>query len=284
MTETGELYKKDWWQIEAFKRFEAIIHKSIDTKKIDRILDLGCGNGVVTQYLSSIFQNATILGVDSNEEMISYAQKNNNNPNVIYKHMDIRNLENIYGDKKFDLVNANYVLHWLSKDEKQKLFQDLQDITAPKSHIMIGTCQRFPNFLKFIDENIRKYFNISRQTPECVHYFSEKEWNNFLNQNNFLFKSCCKNLDIHPILLSEKIDDQNNFLRIWLWGASAGKAAYFHHPRVFNQHFIDELVNKSYQLYGTESYYKNDFKSDEIQNYKYAVFEEETLFIVAQKC
>lgn len=284
MSTTGEIYKKDWWQIEAFKRFVPTIKEAINVSKIHHILDLGSGNGVVTQYIASIFPNADILGVDANREMVSYAQKNNIKSNIRFEHLDIRNLEKLYEKgTKFDLINANYVLHWLLQHEKKELFQKLSKIITPNAFLMLGTCQRFPNFLKFLDNNIRKYLNITTTIPEYIHYFSEKEWADFLHQNDFSVKGSYKNLDIHPILLSEKIDDPNNFLRIWLYGASAGKAAYFQAPECFNEKFIQKLVKKTCELYGTENYYKNDKETENLQPYKYAVFEEETLFMVAQK-
>lgn len=284
MTTTGEIYQKDWWQIEAFKRFVPTIMDSVNTSKIQHILDLGSGNGVVTQYISSVFPNADILGVDANEQMVAYAQKNNPKSNIKFAHLDIRNLEKLYEKNlKFDLVNANYVLHWLSQKEKQELFQKISKITTPNAFIMLGTCQRFPNFLKFLDNNIRKYLNIPAQTPPYVHYFSENEWADFLCQNNFSVSGSYQNLDIHPILLSEKIDNPHNFLYTWLWGASAGKAAYSQPPECFNEKFMQKLLKKTCELYGTKNYYKNDAITENLQNYKYAVFAEETLFMVAQK-
>lgn len=284
MSTTGEIYKNDWWQIEAFKRFLPTIENSINTSKVQHILDLGSGNGVVTQYIASVFPNAGILGIDANEEMVSYAEQNHENSNIKFEHLDIRNLEKLYDKNiKFDLVNANYVLHWLSRKEKQELFQKLSKITTPNAFIMLGTCQRFPNFLKFLDGHIRKYLNVAAKTPQYVHYFSERGWTDFLYHNNFLVSGSYKNLDIHPILLSEKIDDPNNFLRIWLWGASAGKAAYSQPPACFNEKFIQKLVKKTCELYGTENYYKHDSETENLETYRYAVFEEETLFMVAQK-
>lgn len=284
MSTTGEIYKKDWWQIEAFRRFVPTIKNYINTSEVHHILDLGSGNGVVTQYMASIFPNADVFGIDANKEMVSYADKNNTKSNIKFEHLDIRNIEKLYkNDIKFDLVNANYVLHWLSQDEKKELFQKLSKIITPNAFLMLGTCQRFPNFLNFLDKNIRKYLKIQTKVPDYVHYFSEKGWVDFLRQNYFSVKGSYKILDTHPILLSEKIDDPENFLKIWLWGASAGKAAYSQPPEYFNEKFIQKLIKKTCELYGTENYYKNDKETENLQTYKYAVFEEETLFMIAQR-
>lgn len=284
MSTTGEIYKKDWWQIEAFRRFVPTIKNYINTSEIHHILDLGSGNGVVTQYIASIFPNADVFGVDANKEMVFYAKENNIKSNIKFEHLDIRNIEKLYEKNiKFDLVNANYVLHWLSQDEKKELFQKLSKIITPNAFLMLGTCQRFPNFLKFLDKNIRKYLKIQTKVPDYVHYFSEKGWADFLRQNDFSVKGSYKILDTHPILLSEKIDDSENFLKIWLYGASAGKASYSQPPEYFNKKFIQKLIKKTCELYGTENYYKNDKETENLQTYKYAVFEEETLFMIAQR-
>lgn len=281
MSDTGTLYKKDWWQREAFKKFVPLIKKHTNAHKIKNILDLGCGNGIVTEYISDLFPDAQILGIDANREMITSAKNNCLRNNVIFRLMDINDIYELSSQSvKYDLINANYVLHWLSVEQKKLLFKNLTKIISPRCIVTLGSCQRFPNFLQMLDDEIRSYLNISQDIPSAFHYFSTEEWSFFLQKYDCTVKGIYESLDTHPVLISHNLSQSNNFLRTWLWGASAGRAAYDHTADEFSRDFVYHTVNKLIKSFGTEKYYKNDNVNQE--NMMNAAFLEETLFLLAE--
>jgi len=73
----------------------------------ERILDLGCGDGVLTEKLAAT--GAKVVGVDSSPEMIAAARLRGLNARV----MDATNLT---FDAEFDAVFSNAVLHWIKDD------------------------------------------------------------------------------------------------------------------------------------------------------------------------
>ena len=77
----------------------------------ERILDIGCGTGHLTQEIANC--GAEVLGVDSAETMILQARQNY--PNLQFAVMDAINLE-FTGE--FDAVFFNAVLHWIKQPEK----------------------------------------------------------------------------------------------------------------------------------------------------------------------
>ena len=76
----------------------------------ERILDLGCGTGVLTAEIAA--RGAEILGVDRSEEMIAEARKKS--PELRFQLMDARELR---FDAEFDAVFSNAVLHWIPEAE-----------------------------------------------------------------------------------------------------------------------------------------------------------------------
>src|SRR3954464_5909861 len=70
----------------------------------ERILDLGCGDGVLTQRLVDV--GATVVGVDSSPEMIAAAKA---------RGLDARLMDasKITFANEFDAVFSNAVLHWI---------------------------------------------------------------------------------------------------------------------------------------------------------------------------
>src|SRR5215472_10023781 len=74
----------------------------------ERILDLGCGTGVLTTEIAG--RGAEILGVDRSEEMIVQARKKF--PALPFETLDARELR---FEAEFDAVFSNAVLHWIPK-------------------------------------------------------------------------------------------------------------------------------------------------------------------------
>ena len=73
----------------------------------ERILDLGCGDGVLTEKL--VVSGAHVVGVDSSADMVAAAHKRGIDARV----MDATELS---FDQKFDAVFSNAVLHWIKHD------------------------------------------------------------------------------------------------------------------------------------------------------------------------
>jgi SAM-dependent methyltransferase len=73
----------------------------------ERILDLGCGDGVLTEKLVAL--GARAVGVDSSEEMIVAARKRGLDARVV----DAKALP---FEDEFDAVFSNAVLHWIKDD------------------------------------------------------------------------------------------------------------------------------------------------------------------------
>lgn len=70
----------------------------------ERILDLGCGDGALTQKIAAV--GAHVVGVDASEEMVAAAQK---------LGLDARVMDGqaLTFDGEFDAVFSNAALHWM---------------------------------------------------------------------------------------------------------------------------------------------------------------------------
>jgi trans-aconitate methyltransferase len=75
----------------------------------ETILDLGCGDGVLTQYLAHLVPNGEVLGIDASIGMIGTAiQKKEHN--LSFTLMDIAEIDFM---EKFDVIISNAALHWV---------------------------------------------------------------------------------------------------------------------------------------------------------------------------
>lgn len=72
----------------------------------ERILDLGCGTGQLTDKLAS--RGANVVGIDNSAEMIAKARQN-----YPLLQFEIANAQSFQFDQPFDAVFSNAVLHWI---------------------------------------------------------------------------------------------------------------------------------------------------------------------------
>ncbi|KAI9750335.1 MAG: hypothetical protein M1815_001865 [Lichina confinis] len=87
----------------------------LDPQPVDRILDLGCGDGVLTAEIAR--RSGSVVGLDSSPSMIGAAQSRFGGVrNCQFKVVDCRHIEDEYGDGMqghFDKVFSNAALHWI---------------------------------------------------------------------------------------------------------------------------------------------------------------------------
>ncbi|MCH3963889.1 MAG: methyltransferase domain-containing protein [Clostridium sp.] len=82
----------------------------IQDDRTQKILDLGCGTGVLTAEIAKLCDY--VLGIDSSSEMIEKARQAY--PNLDFQVMDA--LE-IPCEQKWDVVFSNAVFHWISNHD-----------------------------------------------------------------------------------------------------------------------------------------------------------------------
>lgn len=93
-------------------RFVALLADSLvealQPRRGERILDLGCGDGFLTQRIAQL--GATMVGVDSSPQMIAAAQERG----VDAHHISA---EALPFHEEFDAVFSNAALHWMSDQD-----------------------------------------------------------------------------------------------------------------------------------------------------------------------
>lgn len=81
----------------------------LDPKEGEVILDVGCGDGELTQKIQE--KGCSVIGIDSSPSMIETAKKRGIESYVIDGH-------NIPYQNQFDAVFSNAALHWLTQPDK----------------------------------------------------------------------------------------------------------------------------------------------------------------------
>lgn len=91
-------------------------------RTVRNVLDLGCGPGNITGYLSSMYPGANVKGLDSSADMIKAASgvHARANSNLCFEQYDIADVlggSNHSKEQKHDVIYSNAALHWLGNHE-----------------------------------------------------------------------------------------------------------------------------------------------------------------------
>lgn len=77
------------------------------------VVDLGCGSGVHTLDLAARWPQARIIGVDSSDEMLDQARRNDSLERVEWVRADVESLDMADLGAPIDVIIANSLLQWV---------------------------------------------------------------------------------------------------------------------------------------------------------------------------
>jgi SAM-dependent methyltransferase len=116
------------WDAKDYGRNAAFVHgmaggvlEWLDAKAAEYILDLGCGDGLLTQRIAAT--GAGVVGVDLSPEMLAAARG---------RGIDARegSAESLpFADRSFDAVFSNAVLHWVR--DQDAMMSDVRRVLKP---------------------------------------------------------------------------------------------------------------------------------------------------------
>ncbi|HEY0895089.1 MAG TPA: class I SAM-dependent methyltransferase [Sphingobacteriaceae bacterium] len=95
-----------------------------------RILDLGCGTGNLTEQIRLHFPQAEITAVDISGEILKECQARfTGDPRMAYVQADFRDLP--FGPGSFDLVMSSIAIHHIGDADKSTLYRRIHDLLNP---------------------------------------------------------------------------------------------------------------------------------------------------------
>ena len=171
----------DTWWVEGVDQFVSLL------KPGAAVLDLGCGAGVKSKYLSE--KGLQVNGIDFAEKMIELARKNV--PQAEFSVLDIHDLDNL--GKTFDGILAQAVLLHIPKKEIQTIFEIIKRALRPNGYLYVAVKHVNPGepeeevrtehdygyeysrfFSYFTVDELKKYFNMAGMTV-CYERLNDPE-------------------------------------------------------------------------------------------------------------
>lgn len=162
----------------------------------ETILDLGCGDGVITKQLAEMVPNGSVLGIDASEGMIKTAKQNNNLPNLLF---ELKNINEIQYKNEFDLIFSNAALHWVL--DHSKLLKNASEALTS------GGVIRF-NFAG--DGNCSYFYKVIKQAmaePQFKSSFNTFSWPWFM-PTLYKYKEIVSEIELSDIEIWEENADR----------------------------------------------------------------------------
>jgi SAM-dependent methyltransferase len=134
----------------------------------DRVLDVGCGTGVITAALGE--RSCTAIGVDASEPYLDAARRDRPHPNIVYELGDARNT--LYPDASFDACVSTLAIDVIP--EVDEVAAEMRRVTRPGGVVACGVFDFWGGFSaqdlvydtgSVLDEGIRDLRDYLRARP-----------------------------------------------------------------------------------------------------------------------
>ena len=154
------------------------IDSSFEVKKEDKVLDLCCGNGILSKHFAD--KGAYITSIDISEELLKGL---NNYNNIITIHSDITKVT--FKDNSFDKIIIYAGIQYFSRKEVVELVVKIYRWLKPNGVLFIGDIPDHRKLWSFYNNKERQniYFENLLENKSIVGNWFEKEW--FQNLGNY---------------------------------------------------------------------------------------------------
>jgi trans-aconitate methyltransferase len=159
----------------------------LQLRGMERILDVGCGDGKISAELARAVPRGEACGVDASPQMIEFARKTfpaKSNPNLRFRVMDARRLA---FERQFDLVFSNATLHWV--DDHQAFLRGASNCLRPGGSLIIscGGKGNSQDVFVAVRSEIRRprWRQFFRKMPRPYHFYSPMDYGKWLPRFGF---------------------------------------------------------------------------------------------------
>jgi len=165
-------YLRTRWRLCPFELVDSHVPKR------GRVLDFGCGYGMLSNFLALKSPGRTVVGIDLNSERIEVAKRSaKGHPEVSFRLGDIRDFQGI----PFDAVVMTDVLHHIDEDKVRVLLRIIHSCLSDNGILVVLDVDRSPLRKFYTTYLIDRLLNLTRS----LHYRSKEVLVHLLEGSGF---------------------------------------------------------------------------------------------------
>jgi len=197
------------------------------------ILDIGCGNGRLTKYLSTKVPDGKVLGIDKSQEMIEFANSHYSNNNLCFKQCLAGEIE---FECEFDYIVSFYCFHWLQN--QKSIFSKLCNSLTVNGKIYLYFPKKTKSFYDIVDflSQSDKWCSFFKNFTNPKNFISEDDYRSIIGESGFSEISVESEVLHKKFISEEKVVE---CIRGWL-----PHVKYLNRPQATE--FIKEIIEKNF--------------------------------------
>jgi len=105
-----------------------------------RVLDVGCGTGLLTSRIAQRHPQVEVIGIDASRPMIRVAERKRASANCRFQQALGEDLP--FPDRSFELVSSALFFHHVDLELKQQTLQEIRRVLKPGGQLLIADMDR----------------------------------------------------------------------------------------------------------------------------------------------
>ncbi|MBT4485526.1 MAG: class I SAM-dependent methyltransferase [Candidatus Latescibacteria bacterium] len=175
-----------------------------EVKKEDKVLDVGCGIGIVTEQIANTAKKGHVWGIDISKKNIWYANRTIKKKNVDFFAGDIIDDFEIINEcitTSLDVITMVDVIEHIPENARPELFRKMRKISANKALLILTYPS--PEYQRYLQENNPAELQIIDNVIELHDLINEVREAGYYLRHYSLETVWMQNQYIHCILQTE---------------------------------------------------------------------------------
>jgi len=224
----------------------------------ESLLDLGCGDGKITELISRKLTSGKVIGIDSSKDMIRFARHKYTNDKFENLSFEFKDACNLGYENEFDVVYSNAALHWIENQEcvLNEAYKSLK--AGGRILFQMGGKGNLEEMIDVITRTLKvgkwsEYFD-GFENP--YYFYSDTEYSKFLSNTHF-------KIDKVELIPRMMIHDNINELAGWIrttWHPFLNRV-----PNNLRTDLINDIVNDFLSKFPLDSNGRTNIKMVRLQ-------------------